>query len=152
MIYRRMFGLPLQGWQSSFGDLERMRRDMDNLFNQISGGPYLSRQAGVFPAVNLTEDADYYYVRAELPGIKPEELDIQATGNNLSISGERSIPEEGQNVRYHRREREAGSFSRMISLPGDINADKVDANLAGGILTVTVPKAEVAKPKQITVK
>jgi HSP20 family protein len=107
--------------------------------------------AGVFPLINLTEDKDKYYVRAELPGVKGDELDIQVTSNNLTVSGERKIAEEKEGARYHRREREAGSFSRIIGLPGDINPDKVDAKLANGILTVTVAKAEAAKPKQITV-
>ncbi|MBW1993309.1 MAG: Hsp20/alpha crystallin family protein, partial [Deltaproteobacteria bacterium] len=72
--------------------------------------------------------------------------------NGLSISGERKIPAEGDNVRYHRREREAGSFSRIIGLPGEVDPDKVEAKLKDGILTVIVPKAEKAKPKQIPIK
>ena len=90
------------------------------------------------------------YIRAELPGVSGDELDIQITANNLAISGERKIAAE-EGVKYHRKEREAGTFSRMIGLPGEVNTDKVDANLENGILTVVVPKAEIAKPKQITV-
>ncbi|MEN8692107.1 MAG: Hsp20/alpha crystallin family protein [Desulfobacterales bacterium] len=101
--------------------------------------------------MNLTEDKDHYYLRAELPGISAEDLDIQATGNNLSISGERKIEVEKDNVRYHRKEREEGKFSRAISLPGDIDADGVSASLTNGILKVSVPKAEKAKPKQISI-
>lgn len=108
--------------------------------------------SGVFPAINLTENKDHYYVRAELPGMKSQEIDIQVAGRNLSISGERQIQSEGENARYHRREREAGKFSRIISLPDEINADKIDAHLLNGVLTVTVAKAEAVKPKQITVK
>jgi HSP20 family protein len=114
--------------------------------------PHHRVSAGVFPLINLTEDKDNYYVRAELPGVTADELDIQATANNVAISGERKIAAEQEGTRYHRREREAGTFSRMIGLPGEINTDKVDANLENGILTVVVPKAEIAKPKQITVK
>jgi HSP20 family protein len=68
------------------------------------------------------------------------ELDIQVTSNGISISGERKIQEEGNNVRYHRREREAGKFSRLINLSGDVDVNKVDACLKNGILTVTIPK------------
>jgi HSP20 family protein len=125
-----------------------MRQQLDQMFDDTTPQ---SVSAGVFPLINLTEDKDNYYVRAELPGVKGNELDIQVTANNLAISGERKITEEGETARYHRREREAGSFSRMIGLPGDINPDKVDAKMANGILTVTVSKAEAAKPKQITV-
>jgi HSP20 family protein len=112
---------------------------------------YPRASAGVFPLINLTEDKDSYYVRAELPGVKADELDIQVTGNNLSISGERKIAAEDEGAKYHRREREAGTFSRMVGLPGEVNTDKVEASLEDGILNVVVSKAEIAKPKQITV-
>jgi HSP20 family protein len=151
MFYRRLFDFPTWRPRSPFDELAQMRRQMERLFEGVLS-PYQRAQAGVFPLINLTEDKNNYYVRAELPGVKAAELDIQATGNNLAISGERKIAAEDQNARYHRREREAGKFSRMIGLPGEINADKVEAKLENGILTVVVSKAEAAKPKQITVK
>ena len=138
--------------RGAFSELERMRQDMDRLREGFSGRFFRPPTAGVYPLVNLTEDKDGYYVRAELPGLKADELNILAAGNTLSISGERKIASEGDNIRYHRREREAGSFSRIISLPGDVDSDKVDAKLKDGILTVFIPKAEAAKPKQISVK
>jgi HSP20 family protein len=148
MIYRRFFNVPTWRFSNPLYELHRMRQQLEQMFDDTS---QQSVSAGVFPLINLTEDKDNYYVRAELPGVKGDELDIQVTANNLAISGERKIAEEGESARYHRREREAGSFSRMIGLPGDINPDKVDAKLANGILTVKVSKAEAAKPKQITV-
>jgi HSP20 family protein len=148
MIYHRFFNVPTWRFRSPWYELQRMRQQLDQMFDDTTPQ---SVSAGVFPLINLTEDKDHYYVRAELPGVKGNELDIQVTANNLAISGERNIAEEGESARYHRREREAGSFSRMIGLPADINPDKVDAKLANGILTVTVSKAEAAKPKQITV-
>ena len=151
MIFRRI-NYPLYNLRSTFDELERMRNDMGRLFDQATGRSLQTTTAGVFPLVNVTEDKDNYFVRAELPGLKAEELNIAVTGNSLTISGERKIPSEGDDVRYHRREREAGSFSRIIALPGDVEVDNVEAGLIDGILTVTVPKAEVAKPKQITVK
>ena len=151
MIYRRMFGMPTWNVRGPFNELERMRQQMDNLFNRVPDEGMPSLHAGVFPSINLTEDQETYHIRAELPGISAEDLDIQATGNNLSISGERKIEAENNSVRYHRREREAGKFSRAISLPGDIDPDGVSASLADGVLKVSVPKAEKAKPKQITV-
>jgi HSP20 family protein len=122
---------------------------MDRLLEEATTSRRLP-QAGVFPLVNLTEDKDNYYVRAELPGVKGDELDIQITANNLSISGERRIAAE-EGARYHRREREAGTFSRIIGLPGEVDADKVEAKLENGILTAVIAKAEIAKPKQIAV-
>jgi HSP20 family protein len=151
MFYPRLFNFPTWRFKSPFDEWAQMRRQMDRLFEDAMT-PYQRPQAGVFPLINLTEDRNNYYVRAELPGVQAGELDIQATANNLAISGERKIASENQHARYHRREREAGKFSRMIGLPGEINPDKVEARLENGILTVVVAKAEVAKPKQITVK
>ena len=150
MIYRRLFNVPTWQFRSPFGELERMRQQMNRLLEETRA-PDQPAQAGVFPLTNLSEDKDNYYVRAELPGVKGDQLDIQVTGNNLAISGERKIAAEEDGARYHRREREAGTFSRMIGLPGEVDTDKVDANLQNGILTVVVPKAEIAKPKQITI-
>jgi len=149
MIYRRFFNIPTWRFRSPWDELHRMRQQLEQMFDDTPGQ---RASAGVFPLINLTEDRNNYYVRAELPGVKAEELDIQATANNIAISGERKIAAEGENARYHRREREAGSFSRMIGLPGDINTDKVDAKLENGVLTVVIAKAEAAKPKQITIK
>lgn len=151
MIYRRTFGLPTWNIRSPFQELERMRQRMDNYLSNVSGSGLPSFHAGVFPSINLTEDQNHYWIRAELPGISADNLDIQATGNNLTISGERKIEAEKDNVRYHRKEREAGKFSRAISLPGDIDADGVSASLTNGILKISVPKAEKAKPKQISI-
>jgi len=125
-----------------------MRQQLDQMFDD---SPQQRASAGVFPLINLTEDPDNYYVRAELPGVKGEQLNIQVTGKNLAISGERKIAAEEESAKYHRREREAGTFSRMIGLPGEVDTDKVEAKLENGILTIVVKKAEIAKPKQISV-
>jgi HSP20 family protein len=150
MIIRRIGGWPTWEWRSPFGELERMRREMDRLSEALGGPVFREPLAGVFPLMNVTEDPDNYYVRAELPGIKADELNISITGTSLTVAGERTIPPE--NARYHRRERDAGKFSRVVSLPSQVDASKVEARCADGVLTVVLPKAEVAKPKQITVK
>jgi HSP20 family protein len=90
-------------------------------------------------------------VRAELPGIKAKEIELQVNGRNLMISGERKIKSEDENAKYHRREREAGKFSRVVALPGDIDADSVNAKMNNGVLSVEISKSEASKPKQITV-
>jgi HSP20 family protein len=153
MLARRIFDLPGMGWKNAFEEMERMRREMDRLtgilFNGTQSRPISS---GVFPAVNITEDKDNYYVRAELPGMKADEVDLQVEARNLGISGERKIHHEGENVKYHRREREAGKFARVIELPAEIDVDKVDAQMVNGFLSLTIPKSEAAKPKQITIK
>ncbi|MFZ0611392.1 MAG: Hsp20/alpha crystallin family protein [Desulfobacterales bacterium] len=153
MIFRRPSYYPTWGLGSAFEELERMRRQLDEVFGSGSARrPYRVVGAGVFPLINLTEDKENFFVRAELPGLSAADINISVTGRNLSISGERKIPSEDENVRYHRRERDAGTFSRMIALPGEVDADKVEASHVNGILSVVVPKAEAAKPKQITVR
>ena len=152
MLWRKTTDWPTWGWTSPFEELERMRRQMDLLTEGLTRGLGVERAAGVFPLMNVTEDRDNYYVRAELPGLKAKELDISVTGDTLSISGERKLPAEDEKARYHRREREAGRFSRIVSLPGQIDAGKVEALCTDGVLIVTLPKAEAAKPKQIAVK
>lgn len=151
MLYGRIYGLPRWRVKSPFEDLERMRRQINQLlegFSELS--PQFTTDAGVYPAVNLTENRENFFIRAELPGVRSENLDIQATATSISIAGERKIPTE-KGVKYHRREREPGSFSRMIGLPAEIDPDHVKASMANGILTIQVPKAEKARPKQITV-
>ena len=150
MIFRRVLNVPTWRPRSPFAELDRIRRQMDRLLEDTRD-PYGRVGAGVFPPVNLTEDKNSYYLRTELPGVSSEDLELQATGNNLSIAGQRKIAEE-QGARYHRREREAGTFSRVISLPGEIDSDRLEARLKDGVLTVVIPKAEVAKPKQIAIK
>ena len=125
---------------------------MDRLSEAFDTDASSALPAGVYPLINLAEDRDNYYLKAELPGVKADVLDIQADGNSISLSGERKIETEGDAVKYHRKEREAGSFSRIVSLPGDIDADKIDAHMKNGILEVVIPKAETVKPKQINVK
>ena len=152
MLLRRVTGWPTWGVESPFEKLERMKMQMDLLSEGLTRGLWGDATAGVFPLVNVTEDKDTYHIRAELPGLKANDLDISVTGDTLSISGERKLPVEDEKARYHRREREAGKFSRIISLPTQVDTGKVEAHCADGVLTVVLPKAKAAKPKQITVK
>lgn len=128
-----------------------MRRTLDFLANGPSLASEAARTAGVFPLTNVTEDADNFYVYAELPGMDPADINISITGKTLSLSGERKIdPEEGAS--YHRKERKGGQFNRTITLKTNVDAAKVEANFVHGVLTVVLPKAEEAKPRQIAVK
>lgn len=153
MLTRNVFGSPSMGWRNPFADLENLTRRMDLLTNALYGRPGARlAMPKVFPAINITEDKDKYYVRAELPGMKAGDIKLEVTGRNLAITGERKIQSEGENVRYHRREREPGRFSRIVGLPGEVDADSVDAKLVNGLLTVAIAKSAAAKAKQITVK
>ncbi|MGD9333023.1 MAG: Hsp20/alpha crystallin family protein [Desulfobacterales bacterium] len=152
MIARRMIKFPSTEWHRAFNEMDRMARHMDLLTHGVLWRPTRRwMHARAFPALNITENGDKYVVRAELPGMKAEDIDIQVKDRRLTISGERRIPSGGENVKYHRREREAGKFARTIELPGQIDSDHVDAKLVNGLLMVTLSKPETAKPKQITV-
>ncbi len=152
MLLRRVSGWPTLGWKNPFEELDRMRRQMDWLSGRPARAFSGESVAGVFPLINVTENKDSYYVRAELPGVKADELGISVTGDTLSITGERKLPAEDEKAQYHRSEREAGRFSRIVSLPTQIDAAKVEAQCNDGILTVILPKAEATKPRQIAVK
>jgi len=151
MIVTRIRPLQRPWWQA-WGEFDRVRQEMARLAEAMSGGVLPEAGTRMFPLVNVTEGSDNYYVRAELPGVKSGDMDISVTGTSLSISGERKIPPEDEKANYHRREREAGKFSRMINLPGQIDTSKVEAHCTDGVLTVVLPKSEAAKPKQITIK
>jgi HSP20 family protein len=152
MLIRRVSRFPTWEKRSSFDEMERLRGQLNSLFEGLSGRSFTVPTAGVFPLINLTEDTDSFYIRAELPGIKADDLDISVTGDTLSIGGERKLAPEDETARYHRREREAGKFNRVIDLPKQIDTGKVDAKTNDGILTIVLPKAEAAKPRQISVK
>jgi len=132
-------------------EVDRLRQEVDSVFGSFLSGtePFFSR---VYPALNFSEKENNLLVRAELPGVKPESLDISVVEGRLQISGERKIDVEEQNIGYHRREREAGFFRRTIALPTRVDPGKVSAIMRNGVLTITLPKSEEAKPKKITVK
>ncbi len=140
-------------WQNPSGssEFDRLRQQVDHLFNTFSAGPepFFSR---AYPALNVTEDANNLYVRAELPGVKPDSLEISVVEGRLILGGERKIDIESEKTGYHRKEREAGVFRRTITLPLRADSGKVTASMKNGILTIVLPKAEEAKPRKITVK
>lgn len=148
MLLRRVWpSRPM--FESPFSDFDQLRREMLRVFDSVMGN---ESTPGVYPPVNVTQDDNNYYVRAELPGIKPSDLSVTALRNRLSITGKREIPDEDGKVSYHRKERAQGEFSRSITLPGEVAADKVEASYAEGVLRLTLPKAEETKPRQIAVK
>jgi HSP20 family protein len=129
----------------------RLFDQMDRLFGPIgfdASQPF--PVAPAFPALNVWEDDDNLYVEAELPGLKPEDIDASVSeGDQLTIAGERKPGGEGRPLR---QECWYGRFSRTVTLPTNVNADEVEASYDGGVLTLTLPKMEEAKPRRITVK
>lgn len=133
-------------------DFNRLRRDMNHLLGAF--GYEDEREpgrTGGFPAVNVWENPESVLVEAELPGVKQENLHVYAAGNELTIKGERR-PLEGEKLSYHRQERSIGTFARMMTLPCDVNPDKIEATLKDGVLRIELPKAVEARPRQIAVK
>ncbi|HKQ37242.1 MAG TPA: Hsp20/alpha crystallin family protein, partial [Verrucomicrobiae bacterium] len=127
----------------------------DRLFDQPLNAYNTPQQfwlGGGWPAVDLHEDRDKLVVKIEVPGMKKEDIDISLHDGVLAISGERKSEEKYEKAETHRSERFVGRFSRALSLPVSVQADKTSANYQDGILTVTLPKAEEAKPKQIHVQ
>ena len=104
------------------------------------------------PLVDITEDEKDYVLKAELPGIRKEEVKVSIENGVLSISGERKVEKEEKNKKYHRVERSYGSFARSFALPENVDAEKVSAAYKDGLLTVTVAKSEKAQTKQIEVR
>jgi HSP20 family protein len=134
-----------------FAEMEKIKREMDRLFAGAMGRGPLAMGSGVFPALNVYEDADKIHIEAELPGFRPEDIDISVEKNTLTLRGERK-EEALENVSYHRRERRTGRFHKALTLPYDVSADNVDANFKNGVLKLVLPKAEHAKPKKISIK
>ena len=152
MLARHWLNFPSMGGWHPFTEIDRLARQMDWMTDDMFGRPGASPgMPKVFPAINITEDKEKYYVHAELPGMTADDIKLEVNGNKLSLSGERKIQSEGEGAKYHRRERDAGRFSRVIGLPGDVEADNVTARLENGLLTVVIAKAATAKPRQITV-
>jgi len=127
---------------------EEINRLFDSPLAEFGAFPRLMNAWG--PSLDLYEDKDNLVVKVELPGMKKDEIDVSLQDGTLTISGERKS-EELKDAEPHRLERFYGRFQRSISLPSPVNGNKVKANYTDGILTVTLPKTEEAKPKQIEV-
>ncbi len=128
------------------------QNEMNRLFERFFGEDYAASSAGVFPAVNVFQDKDNIYLTAELPGMEASDIKLDVEADGVLISGERKIEKEGENICYHRRERDGGSFSRKLTFKNKFDSDKVTASLKDGILKITMPKTQESKPKKIEVK
>jgi HSP20 family protein len=135
-----------------FRDMLSLRADMDRLFSSLFGGAQEEREGLWAPIVDIEEDNDSIMVKAEIPGMSKEDIKVSVQSNILTITGERKHESETKNKTFHRVERSYGKFSRMITLPTDVDADKVKANYKDGILSITLPKPEAVKPKHIDVE
>jgi HSP20 family protein len=138
----------------AFGRLTDLRDEIDRLFEIPMAELAQTSQlfSGWTPALDMFEDKDQVMVRVELPGMKKEDIEVSLHEDNLSISGERKYEEKKEEAEVYRAERFFGRFQRTVSLPAMVESDKIKAQYKDGILTITLPKAEEAKPKHIDVK
>lgn len=144
---------PEMAWPS-FDQLSNLRTEIDRLFESPLSELARASQllSGWSPSIDLHEDKDNVYIRAELPGMKKEDIDLTLHDGALSISGERRSESTKEARQAHRTERFFGRFQRTVTLPSPVASDRVSAQYKDGVLTVTLPKTEEAKPKQIDVK
>jgi len=136
------YSQPGVAWPT-FGRLANLQDELERLFE--------SPMRGWAPALDVHEDKENFTIRAELPGMKREDIEVSVQDGALVISGERQEEKVNEGTEVHRRERYSGRFSRALTLPTAVAGDKVTATYKDGVLTVTLPKAEEAKPKRITV-
>lgn len=137
-----------------FSDIDEMERFMD----EVLTGPFrvmwrrLPSEMAWAPPIDVYEREDSFIVRTELPGVRKEDVDISVTGDTLTIKGERKAPMDVKEEQYHRSEAFYGSFTRSITLPSMLDAEKIEATYENGILEIKIPKAKQAMPKKIEIK
>ncbi len=134
-------------------EMMTLREAMDRLFDDAFTRPLNLRDGGwSSPAIDMYQTDDEVVVKAAIPGFKADEVQINVTGEVLTLRGEMKHEEEKKDKAWHIREQRWNSFERSITLPTDVKADKASADFEDGVLKITLPKAEEVKPKTITVK
>ncbi len=128
-----------------------LQRELERVFDKPFGIELGPSGRGVFPPVNVFSDKSGTVVKLEIPGVSPDDVQIEAEGRTLTVSGKREVPAPPDGS-FHRRERGTGQFSRSFQLPADLDLGRAEATYKHGVLTVRVPKKEEAKPRQIAVK
>jgi HSP20 family protein len=139
-----------QDWQRRWDPFHDLQREVGRLFERLDP-MHSARRAHRYPPFNLYESADRYILSVQLPGMAPADIDLTITGETLTLRGERKRADGVKEDSYRRQERPMGRWSRTITLPDRVESAQVGASFADGILTVDFPKAENAKPRQITV-
>jgi len=135
------------------GGLGRLHHDIEDLFNDFLrswDAPLGVRK--IWPAIDIADNENAVVVKAEVPGCQADDIDISVRGDVLTISGEKKQKEERKEKGYYHSERYYGSFRRDLHLPDDVDPEKVEAECKNGVLTITLPKAETAKPVKVKVK
>ena len=143
-----------------FREFQALRRDVDRAF---SGAGYMppsswrlaflpGRGARQYPMVNLSDDGDNIYVEALMPGVEPQQVEVNIVGTNLTMSGQKIGLGDMAPERIHRSERAAGRFMRSVELPVEIERDRVSAEYRNGLLLLTMPRSEASKPRRVQIQ
>lgn len=138
-------------FRNPWAEFERIRQGLDELSRSYGEKGKPQGRANVFPPLNIYEEPDRLILTAELPGVKAEDLDLSIEGDTLTLQGKRENRQNEPDISYHRREIESGSFSRAITLPVKVDAERVAAKLNNGVLTISLMKASEVTPRQIIV-
>jgi HSP20 family protein len=132
-------------------ELTTLQSDMNRLFNSAFAGPATGGSQRWLPAMDLVETAEDYVLRADLPGLKLEDVNLEVEDTVLTVSGERKLEPETEGGGYHRLERAFGAFSRKLTLPKGVDNDAVTASFADGVLEVRIPKPAAKQPRRIEI-
>ena len=136
---------------NSFSPLTQLQSEMNRLMEHFfEDMPQTRPYAAGYPAMNVWEDGESAWIECELPGLTLEDIEVLVSGSDVTVKGNRKIGEH-QGASYHRRERSQGEFLRSLTLPWEIDAEKVAATFRDGVLSIQLPKAETAKPKKVKV-
>jgi HSP20 family protein len=130
---------------------EQLQVELDRML-ESAFGPVRTATAGVYPPVNAFDAGEDFVVKAELPGVEPEKIEIEVEDDTLVLRGERTLAEATPEAAYHRRERGEGRFRRVVRLPGRVDSSGAKAEYREGVLTVRVPKAKETRPRKVTVQ
>lgn len=133
-------------------EMMTLREAMDRLFDDAFTRPISMSGMSAMPVIDMYQTADDVVVKAALPGLKTEDVQISVTNDVLTLRGEFKAEQERKEATYHIREQRQGAFERSVLLPTDVQTDKAKAEFQDGILTITLPKAEAVKPKTISIK
>lgn len=137
-------------WQRRWDPFRDLQREVGRLFETLE--PFHGwRVERLFPPLNVCDAGDRYVLVAQLPGVAPEDVDLSITGETLTMRGDRKRPEGVADESYRRQERIFGRWTRTLTLPDRVDSGQVSAAFSQGMLTVTIPKAESARPRQISV-
>jgi len=136
-----------------FRPFETLRKEFDDLFGRMAtdwDGKWMTSEFKA--ACDLSETADAYQLRMDVPGIKPDDITVQVTGDTVHVSGERKEEKEEKGKTFHRVERRSGKFTEMVTLPGAVKDENVQAEFHDAVLTITLPKTEASKTRTVKVK